>query len=415
LHDNQALVEAVRSSDSIVAVYVFDTRVFMGTTRYGFKKTGVHRARFIIEAVEALRKDLRERGAELIVRVGHPEEIIYELARELKTSWVFCNRERTSQEVFVQDQLEKKLWSIGQEMRFERGKMLLYTQDLPFPITHAPDQFAVFKKETEHFVRIRIPFEIPEIKVSDSGIDSGIIPDLSDFGHENTGMSEDVEFFRGGEKTGLLRLDNYLSRLSENTDGEHYMCSHLSPWISQGCLSPKTIYHYVTRDSNFEFFNSSSPLVHSLLWRDYYRLMGKKYKELVFLKGGPQQINMLKLDDDLEQAVSWLEAKTGVPIIDACMSQLRLTGYVEHKGRVLLANYLVHEMGVNWLIGAELFESLLLDYDPCSNYGNWNHIAGVGVDTTREKVISFASQEKKLDPDGSYTERWLSMANAIHH
>jgi deoxyribodipyrimidine photo-lyase len=94
------------------------------------------------------------------------------------------------------------------------------------------------------------------------------------------------------------------------------------------------------------------------------------------------------------------------------MSQLKLTGYLEHKGRILLANYLVHEIEANWLIGAELFESLLLDYDPCSNYGNWNHVAGVGVDTTREKVISFAHQERKLDPDGSYIAKWLSMASS---
>ncbi|MBK8504445.1 MAG: DASH family cryptochrome [Saprospiraceae bacterium] len=415
LHDNQALVEAVHSSDCIVAVYVFDTRVFEGTTSYGFKKTGVHRARFIKEAVRALREDLRERGGELIVRVGHPEVEIYELARKLRTSWVFCNRERTSEEVFVQDQLEKKLWSIGQEIRFERGKMLLYTQDLPFPITHAPDQFATFKKETEHFVRIRSPFAIPQIKTLDCDVECGDLPMLSDFGHDNFGLSEDSEFVRGGEQIGMERMKNYFINYVESAGGESHMHTHLSPWVSQGCLSPKSIYHHMMINSNDEFFNSTSPVVQSLLWRDYYRLMGKKYKELVFFKDGPQQMKMMGLNDRIDRASNWLEGKTGVPIIDACMSQLRLTGYLEHKGRVLLANFLVREMEVNWIIGAELFESLLLDYDPCSNYGNWNHVAGVGVDTTHEKVISFAHQEKKLDPDGSYSEKWLSLAKDLQY
>jgi deoxyribodipyrimidine photo-lyase len=103
-----------------------------------------------------------------------------------------------------------------------------------------------------------------------------------------------------------------------------------------------------------------------------------------------------------------LEADTGIPIVDACMTELISTGYLGHKGRVLVANYLIHELKVNWLIGAEFFESLLLDYDPCSNYGNWNQVAGVSADGTKDKITSFHSQEKRLDPDGSYVERWLS-------
>ncbi|MDX1666661.1 MAG: deoxyribodipyrimidine photo-lyase, partial [Saprospiraceae bacterium] len=127
LHDNEALTEALKQADEVIPIYVFDERLFNGETSYGFRKTGKYRAQFIIESVEDLRRSLRELKSDLIVRVGKPEEEIFELARQAKSRWVFCNRERTREEVEVQDALEKNLWTIGQEMRYSRGKMLYYT------------------------------------------------------------------------------------------------------------------------------------------------------------------------------------------------------------------------------------------------------------------------------------------------
>ena len=124
IHDNEALTEAINKKVQIIPVYVFDERIFKGKTSYGFDKIQSFRTQFIIESVEDLRKNLRIRGADLLVRMGKPEEIIFELAKTLKTQWVYCNRERTYEEVMVQDKLEHKLWTIGQEIRYTRGKML---------------------------------------------------------------------------------------------------------------------------------------------------------------------------------------------------------------------------------------------------------------------------------------------------
>ncbi|NND34002.1 MAG: DASH family cryptochrome [Saprospiraceae bacterium] len=404
LHDNQALIEAVRASDEILCLYVFDPRVFQAKTRFGFAKTGKHRARFILESVQALRHSLQEHGADLIVRIGLPENVIFEFANTLKTSWVFCNRERTRDEIMVQDALERNLWSIGQEMRYERGKMLLYTQDLPFPVTHAPDSFAAFKKEVEHFVEIRNPLPVPKICQIRHDIIPGDIPTLSDFNHE-TDISRYAWEFVGGESEGMRKL----GEIAATNGQDHYPSSldssrSLSPWISHGCLSPKSIYAALVGHG---FLNASNNVIASLLWRDHLRLMGKKYKNRIFQKGGP--LGSPKKDDinDLESARPWLQGQTGIDIIDACMSQLTRTGYLAHRGRILVASYLVNDLNVNWQIGAEFFESLLLDYDPCSNYGNWNYIAGVGPDGYKERQLNIDNQQQKLDPDGTYVQRWL--------
>ena len=159
LQDNEALNEACDAGATVYPIYVFDERVFKGKTKYGFRKTDVYRAKFILESVLDLKNQLQGRGTDLIIKIGKPEEVIFDLAKELKSSWVFCNRERTDEELKVQDALEKNLWSIGQEVRYSRGKMLYYTADLPFPITHTPDVFTQFRKEVEKIVPVRPPLE----------------------------------------------------------------------------------------------------------------------------------------------------------------------------------------------------------------------------------------------------------------
>jgi deoxyribodipyrimidine photo-lyase len=108
LHDNEALTEAIQKADKILPVYIFDERVFKGKTSFGFEKTAEFRTKFIIESVSDLQKNLRALGSDLILRIGKPEEEIYKIALEVRSNWVFCNRERTSEEIKVQDKLEKK-------------------------------------------------------------------------------------------------------------------------------------------------------------------------------------------------------------------------------------------------------------------------------------------------------------------
>src|SRR6186713_1094090 len=152
LHDNEALLEAIRNVDEVLPVYVFDHRPY---------RIGLVRARFLIESVADLRLSLRRVGSDLIIRMGDPADVLYQLALETKSQWVYCNRERTSEEVEVQDRLEQKLWTIGRELRYTRGKMLFHTADLPFPVTQCPDHFVVFRKSVEHIVQVRLPFDIP--------------------------------------------------------------------------------------------------------------------------------------------------------------------------------------------------------------------------------------------------------------
>lgn len=420
LHDNEALHTALRICEEIVPVYVFDDRVFMGKTRFGFPKTGKFRAKFILESVADLRQNLRSIGSDLVVRTGKPEEIVFEIAREIKASWVFCNRERTEEEVQVQDALEQKLWTLGVELWYTRGKMLYHTQDFPMPVQHTPDVFTQFRKENEHITPVREPLPSPTSlppMPPKTGIESGEMPALRDFGHEDfEADSRAVMPFRGGETEGLRRLHYYFWEKNLVADykntrngmvGGDYS-SKFSPWLAQGCLSPKQVYHELKKFERERTSNESTYwLFFELLWRDYFRLMGKKWGNRIFKKGGPQNKPLTFLRNNREMFRLWAEGKTGVPFIDANMRELNATGWMSNRGRQNAASFLVRDLKVNWQMGAEYFESQLIDYDVCSNWGNWNYVAGVGSDPREDRYFNILTQARNYDPKGDFVRLWL--------
>ena len=380
LHDNEALIEALRNSDQLLPVYVFDPQHFRPVSPSGTSKTGYARARFLIESVTDLRSQLKSLGADLIVRIGDPAEILSALSIRHKAYYVYCNRERTKEEAEVQDRLEKKLWTIGREIRFSRGKMLYYTSDLPFPVTHCPDSFAVFRKEVENLVPVRQPLPTPGLMPGlPAEIDPGMIPAIEDLFQTTSTIQKSL--FSGGEQAGL---------------------NQLSPWIAMGCLSPKTVYyHYLhSGDAPEEVFQN-------LIYRDYLRLMGKKYGDRIFFKSGIKGISLNHIHDPVALS-QWQQGKTGVQIIDAAMNQLNRTGWIPDMLRRLVAGYFIKVLRLDWRLGAAFFESRLIDYDPCTNWVSWLNIAGLGPDAREDRIVNYEAVGKRMDPEGIYINAWAN-------
>lgn len=420
IHDNEALTEALKQAEEVYPVFVFDTRVFNGQSPFGFARVGKYRAKFWIETVADLRKSFQALGLDLLVRVGIPEEELFKLAQELKTGWVFANMERTYEEANTQAKLEKQLWSIGQELRLYRGKMLYHTQDLPFPVAHTPDTFTHFRKEVEKYIGIREP--LPTHTAADftdwtAAPALGRVPDLADFGHSDFEPDpRAVLQFEGGETAGLARLNYYfeqpqLAKTYEETRngmiGADYS-TKFSAWLATGALSPKQIYHSLKQYEAKHGENKSSYWVFfELMWRDFFRLMGKKHGNKIFIKGGTKGVETKKLTDDRNRFERWAQGKTGCAFIDANMRELNLTGFMSNRGRQNVASYLVNDLKVNWQMGAEYFEMLLIDYDVCSNWGNWNYGAGVGNDPREDRYFNPRAQAKRYDPNAEYIKLWM--------
>lgn len=425
LHDNEALTDALKHADEVLPVFIFDPREWRGTLPHtGLPKMGGHRAKFVLESVLDLQKNLRKRGADLLIRIGKPEEELVELTQQTHASWVFCNRERTQEELVVQNAVEANLWAIGREVYYSRGKLLYYTADLPFPITQTPDIFTQFRKETERITPVRDPLPTPmRIPLAKGdGLDFGKIPTLSDFGI--TPPPEDKRaaiHWQGGETAGLDRLAYYLfdsqaiSTYKETRNGligSDYS-TKFSAWLAHGCLSPKKIYTEVRAYEEKNGANNSTYwVIFELLWRDFFRLMGKKHGNAIFHKGGTKG-EASSWRKDPAAFTRWMDGQTGTPFIDANMREIAQTGFMSNRGRQNVASYLVKDLKLDWRLGAEYFEYQLTDYDVTSNWCNWNYVAGVGSDPREDRYFNILSQAQRYDENGEYIKLWCPELSAL--
>jgi len=417
LHDNEALTQALETSEEIIPVYIFDERLFNGETRYGFPKLGKFRAKFIYDSIKDLSESIYSKGGFLITELGQPEELLFNLCRKYNARWVYCNRERTQEEITVQDALEVKLWSIGAEMRYCRGKMLYHTADLPFPITHTPDYFTQYRKEVEKLVPVRKPLPTPTTIRTPELVDPIKMTSKEELGIEDFIIKKGLNLV-GGEQAALKELNYYLfesklvSKYKETRNellGRDFS-SKFSAFLSKGCLSAKLIMSSLQEyETEFGANESTYWLFFELLWRDYFRLIAKKYGNLIFRKEGLKIRSKTKTESSEDWALFtiWKEGRTGIPFIDANMKELNETGFMSNRGRQNVASFLIHELGLNWQMGAEYFESQLIDYDPCSNYGNWNYLAGVGTDPKGDRHFNITYQSQKYDPNSEYIKFWL--------
>jgi len=416
LHDHEPLQDALKVSSDIVPVYCFDPRQF-GQTSFGFPKTGKFRAQFLLESVADLRRSLQNKGSHLVVRIGHPEAILPVLASEVQAQAVYWHEEVTSEEIEVEDALASKLEAAGVTVQTFWGATLYHPDDLPFPIHQLPEVFTQFRKQVEKrstvYEALATPQNLPPLP---SGIDPGAMPTAEQLGLE-TAEPDDrgVLSFNGGETAGLARLQDYIwdadclkvyKQTRNGMLGANYS-SKFSAWLALGCVSPRRVYQAVQDYENERVRNDSTYwLVFELLWRDYFRFVCQKHGDRVFYPSGLQG---LKIDwkQDWERFDTWREGRTGYPLVDANMREIAATGYMSNRGRQNVASFLTKNLGIDWRMGAEWFESLLVDYDVCSNWGNWNYTAGVGNDARGFRYFNIPKQSKDYDPEGDYVKHWL--------
>ncbi|KAJ0090680.1 hypothetical protein Patl1_12726 [Pistacia atlantica] len=366
--DNEALYKAWISSEMVLPVYCVDPRLFNATYNFGFPKTGALRAQFLMECLADLRKNLMNRGLNLLIQHGEPEEIIPSLAKSFGAHTVECMHKRKPVSV-----------------------------------------------EAKCTVRgcIRVPTSLgPAPSVGDWGC----VPSTEQLGLQSQKASLYVSRgmkFMGGESAAVGRdLLRVYKETRNGMLGPDYS-TKFSPWLASGSLSPRYIYEEVKRYERERHANDSTYWVlFELIWRDYFRFISVKYGNSIFHLGGPRKLEY-KWSQDQKLFESWRDGCTGYPLIDANMKELSATGFMSNRGRQIVCSFLVRDMGIDWRMGAEWFETLLLDYDPCSNYGNWTYGAGVGNDPREDRYFSIPKQAQTYDPEGEYAAYWLPELQAL--
>ncbi len=412
LNDNPVLAEALRQCDVVIPIYIIPNRWFF--KQFGIPKIGVFRMRFILESLADLQQELQKKGNNLLVFKGEAHEIISELIEKYQVEKVFVQKELTAEEQFENRQVTKVIPTVELWDNF-----LIEPQALPFPARKTPDIFTAFRKQVERNTSVRklipTPEKIPAPEL-EFPAESTTLPPLTDFFDDIPPLDKRSAFpFSGGSTSAHQRLQDYIwdkqfLRSYKNTRnqllGTHYS-SKFSAWLAQGCISPVEIYHQVERFEKEVIENDSTYwLIFELLWRDFFRYVTLKYGSKIFHLGGIKNLKIKGRQNFLEFRF-WADGQTKDRFINANMKELAKTGFMSNRGRQNVASYLVKISRLDWRMGAAWFEYLLTDYDPCSNYGNWMYVAGVGNDPLENRFFHSRKQAQYYDPNGEYTNLWL--------
>eukprot|EP00933_Yihiella_yeosuensis_P019759 TRINITY_DN15959_c0_g5_i1.p1 TRINITY_DN15959_c0_g5~~TRINITY_DN15959_c0_g5_i1.p1 ORF type:complete len:558 (-),score=117.26 TRINITY_DN15959_c0_g5_i1:153-1775(-) len=425
--DNLALQAAAGSAEALLPMFVFDPEKFSVPTLAGCTKSSARRARFLLESVVCMRKRLEGLGSGLAVAVGAPSEVIPKLSSGLNSVTVtqgFCSEEY-GDEVRVAKHLKKG----GTELQKVWGGSLYMPEDLGQNPDNTPLMFTNFKNKAEGRGQIRPPIDapkklppIPKEAAASKEIQEALafMPTLQQLGYDEDeakeAMTDDpraVMPFPGGEDAALARLQKWMfddDKLREYFDirngmlGDGYS-SKLSPWLALGCISPRRIWKEAQRYEKDRTKNKSTYwLIFELTWRDFFIYMAWGQGDKIFKVGGVtgDKTPWRGSADALDR---WKEGRTGDQLVDANMRELKATGFMSNRGRQNVASFLIFDLGVDWRYGASYFEETLLDYDPCSNWGNW--VAAAGLTGQRVNKFNTKKQLSDYDPRREYVNHWL--------
>jgi deoxyribodipyrimidine photo-lyase len=182
--------------------------------------------------------------------------------------------------------------------------------------------------------------------------------------------------------------------------------SKLSAWLANGSVSAQTIYWKVKEyEDEFGANEDTYWLIFELIWRDYFKYISMKFGNQIFQIDG---ILNHKYDWKFNQKAfnQWISGNTNEPFVNANMIEIAQTGFMSNRGRQNVASFWAKEWQQDWRIAAAYFESLLIDYDVHSNYGNWIYNAGVGNDP-RDRKFNIKRQAELYDGNQAFQKLWL--------
>ena len=412
VEDNSSLTKAINESDNVIGFINIDPKIFI-STKYGFKKTEKYRAKFLLETISDLKSQLEILNISLIITHRDFGQSINEIIDQYGITNIYTQTEWTRDELIEESFIPDEINLIKDFDQF-----LFSPNDVRSLYDNIPRGFSNFRKKCEKYLSVNDTLSIPKSLNSDNKISIEYpIPSLSDLGFKDFEVHKDSVFrFKGGEINAKNRIRNYFFetknvsryKLTRNgLIGEDYS-SKFSPWLANGSVSVKYIFKSLKEyEKEVEKNDSTYWLYFELIWRDFFKYVSMQHKDKFFNKDGIYGEDK-EWSDDKDVLLNWINGKTNEPFVNANMIELSQTGFMSNRGRQNVSNYLTKELKIDWRIGAEYFESMLIDYDVHSNYGNWLYNAGIGNDSMPFRKFNPKLQSERYDPDKSYEKIWLN-------
>lgn len=412
LRDNTALVAAARAVDELAALYVFDERLLRGTAM------GAPRVAFLLDCLARLQRDLAARHVPLWVRRGRPEREVPAAAAALGAGLVSFNRDTTPYARRRDALVTTALEAGGARVLVCKDRVVFEACDLR---TRVGGAFAVYTPYQRAWYRRlerepQPPRRAPKLPAGRRRGRGDRLPSPEELGFP----AVSGRLPTGGEQAAQRRLERFLqdrvagyaeARDRPDVDGT----SRLSPYLRFGAIS--------VRDCIARAFEAAAEAprrsegvekwVDELVWREFYAAVLEEHPRVLRGAQRPEYASLV-WDEAPEAFEAWCHGRTGYPLVDAGMRQLRESGWMHNRVRMVAASFLVKDLWIDWRRGERWFLQRLVDADPASNNGGWQWSASTGSDAAPYfRIFHPVKQGERCDPRGDYVRRWVPELSAL--
>ena len=391
LTDNAALQVALEAGP-VVPVFILDP---------AFSGSSLRRKDFLYEGLHAFDRDLRARGSYLVIRKGNTVQALGELLWETDSETIYSEEDFTPYAIKRDEEVARHLsLNLLHGQTAHHPTVILKANGTPYTVytpyskawkANLPSRLMLAPAPEKIDTPARIRSEpLPRYKVS--------------------------PLFPSGEQEALARLDEFLHRqiFSYGEDGNRMDLegtSALSPYLHFGMLGLRQAIHAARQamiQARGEMPKRSAEVwLNELIWREFYIQILFHFPHVSQTAFNASLANIEWINDE-SQFEAWKAGRTGVPIVDAAMRQLREIGWMHNRARMIAASYLVKDLLIDWRWGEAWFMENLLDGDLAANNGGWQWTAGTGTDAAPYfRIFNPVLQSIKFDPNGNYIRRWV--------
>jgi deoxyribodipyrimidine photo-lyase len=406
LHDNAALYHAAKLKIPLTIIYIDDdSERDMPMGKY--QKIWLH------HSLDSLSQDLAKDGHKLHFFKGNAKKNLKEIIKKTQAKAVFWNRCYEPKQIARDKELKQELKEMGLQVETFGGFLLNEPWDV---LNNSKEYFKVFTpywKAASKLLNFEKPFPKPSFESTKVHLDDLKLEQL----HLVSKNALDVEkLWHVGEKNAMKRLEHFLSHgLANYALGRDFPAldatSRLSPNIHLGEISPKIIVYetanFVEKSRDKSLKAQMEKFFSELGWREFSYNLLYHFPKLVKDPFKPQYASFpwKKNQKHLE---AWQEGLTGYPIIDAGMRQLKETGWMHNRIRMVVGSFLVKNLMLHWHEGEHWFWEHLLDADLANNSASWQWVFGSGADAAPYfRVFNPLLQSAKFDPEGLYIKKYV--------
>lgn len=423
LYDNTSLIEVCKTHDLVLPIFIFTHKQI---TQNSLRSDNC--VQFLCESLNDLAQQLSAKGGSLYIYFGDEFAILNALFSKLmKTSGfelktVSFNKDMTAysqqrdsaikkicakNDLAVIEMDDITLQPLGSVVTGSTGKM--YTKYTPYwRAASAKKVNDAVHNHHDNYVTRNSAIGKSALALKDNiSIDDVMKPNGKIMGPVNEFLPT-----RGGRQNGLKILSKILQwkDYNDKRDMLIYDTTHLSPFNKFGCVSVREVYHAMKSK-----LGNNSDLLKQLYWRDFFYNLSYLNPDIYKQALNPKFAN-IKWENDTHKFKLWCEGKTGFPVVDACMREINKTGYMHNRGRLIVSNFLVRLLHIDWRMGEHYFAKMLYDYDPAQNNLGWQIGAATSPTISRplsQTILNPWIQSYNFDPTGEYIKKWMPELNDV--